>query len=207
MIRTGYGIYYEISNAAANANAISPNAPGFYAPTAWQTSVPSNPATPPAGLSNPFPGRWGWGGPHHRKFVRIADESSAGQTVDYERTMNQTPYEQSWSFGIERQLPGNMLFDTEYIGKKGTHEYLGISGDFNVNHLGPQEEQDIGNGAWVKAMDTQVPNPFYGAGAGQGVIQQGNLLSPSVTQYSLDLPYPQFQGLDYNGAPWSNLEL
>ena len=203
VIRTGYGIYYEISNAAANANAISPNAPGFYAPTAWQTSVPGYPATPPPGLSNPFP--FGLV-PITGSSLGLLTNIQAGQTVDYERTMNQTPYEQSWSFGIERELPGNMLFDTEYIGKKGTHEYLGISGDFNVNHLGPQEEQEIGNGAWVKAMDTQVPNPFYGAGASQGVIQQGNLLSPSVTQYSLDLPFPQFQGLDYNGAPWSNLE-
>jgi hypothetical protein len=129
---------------------------------------------------------------------------SAGQTVDYFRTMNHTPYEQSWSFGIQRQLPGNMLLETNYVGKKGTHIYYGNSGDFNINHLGPEVGQHIGDKAWNVAMQTQVPNPFYQAGATQGVIQQGNLLSPTVAQWQLLLPYPQFQGLDFQGPPWSN---
>ena len=34
---------------------------------------------------------------------------------------NQTPYEQSWSLGLERELPGNIVINAEYIGKKGTH--------------------------------------------------------------------------------------
>lgn len=201
VIRTGYGIYYEISDSVAGANAISPNAPGFYAPTAWYTSYPGYPATPPPGLSNPFP--FGLV-PITGSSLGLLTNIQAGQTVDYFRTMNHTPYEQSWSFGIQRQLPGNILFDTEYIGKKGTHEYFGQSGDFNVNHLGPEEEKHIGDAAWVQAMDTYVPNPFYGAGASQGVIQQGNLLSPTVPQWQLDLPYPQFQGVDFQGPPWSN---
>jgi len=127
-----------------------------------------------------------------------------GNVIGYERTMNQTPYEQSWSFGIERQLPGNMMFDTEYIGKKGTHLYLGRSGDFNLDHLGPSEEQHIGDAAWGTAMATLVPNPFYGAGLAQGVPQTGELLSTQVSAYQLSLPYPQFQAIAINGAPWSN---
>jgi len=201
VIRTGYGIYYVISNSVANANAISPNAPGFYAPTAWLTAYPGSPATPPPGLSNPFP--FGLV-PITGSSLGLLTNIQAAQTVDYLRTMNQTPYEQSWSFGIQRQLPGNMLLETNYIGKKGTHMYLGVAGDFNVNHLGPVEEQHFGDAPWVKAMDAQVTNPFYGAGKSQGVIQQGDLLSPTVSQYQLDLPYPQFNGLDFNGAPWSN---
>jgi len=96
------------------------------------------------------------------------------------------------------------MLETNYIGKKGTHEYFGHSGDFNLNHLGPVEEQHIGDKAWVTAMDTYVPNPFYGAGSTQGVPQQGDLLSPTVQQYQLSLPYPEFNGLDVQGAPWSN---
>jgi len=202
VIRTGYGIYYVISNSVANANAISPNAPGFYAPTAWLTSYPGHPETPPPGLSNPFP--FGLV-PITGSSLGLLTNIQAGQTVDYLRTMNQTPYEQSWSFGIQRELQGNILLEANYIGKKGTHMYLGQSGDFNVNHLGPEEEQHIGDAAWVQAMDTLVPNPFYGAGASQGVIQQGDLLSPTVSQYQLSLPYPQFNGLDFNGAPWANM--
>ena len=47
---------------------------------------------------------------------------------DTERTVrsapsaaNLTPYEQSWSLGVERELPGNVVLNAEYIGKKGTH--------------------------------------------------------------------------------------
>ena len=53
-------------------------------------------------------------------------------------------------------------------------------------------------------MNTLVPNPFYGAGAAQGVPQTGELLATQVTQYQLILPYPQFQAIAINGAPWSN---
>ena len=201
VIRTGYGIYYAISNSVAGANAISPNAPGFYAPTNWQTSYPGYPATPASPLSDPFP--FGLV-PITGSSLGMLTNIAAGQTVDYFRTMNQTPYEQSWSFGIQRELPGNMLLDTTYVGKKGTHLYYGISGDFNVNHLGPEEEQHIGDAAWNQMMATQVPNPFYQAGASQGVIQQGILLAPTVSQYQLALPYPQFGGVDFQGPPWSN---
>ena len=210
VIRTGYGIYYVVSNAAANANAISPDAPGFFAPTPWQDTYPSNPATPWGTLSNPFPGpngsAAGMGGivPITGSSLGMLTDLGNANVIGYERTMNQTPYEQSWSFGIERQLPGNMLLDTEYIGKKGTHLYLGRSGDYNLDHLGPQEEQHIGDAAWGTAMNTLVPNPFFGAGAAQGVPQTGELLASQVTQYQLDLPYPQFQAIAINGAPWSN---
>jgi len=201
VVRTGYGIYYAVSNSVAGANAISPNAPGFYAATAWQTSYPGRPATPASPLSDPFPfGLVSITGSSLGLLTNIA----AGQTVDYFRTMNHTPYEQSWSFGIQRQLSGNMLLETNYVGKKGTHLYYGNSGDFNINHLGPEEEQHIGDAAWNQMMATQVPNPFYKAGASQGVIQQGFLLSPTVSQYQLALPYPQFGGVDFQGAPWSN---
>ena len=201
VIRTGYGIYYAVSSSVAGANAISPNAPGFYAPTAWQTAVPGYPATPPPGLSDPFP--FGLV-PVTGSSLGMLTNISAGQTVDYFRTMNHTPYEQSWSFGIQRQLPGNMLLETNYVGKKGTHIYYGNAGDFDINHLGPEVEQHIGDKAWNVAMQTQVPNPFYHAGATQGVIQQGNLLAPTVAQWTLLRPYPQFQGLDFQGPPWSN---
>ena len=48
---------------------------------------------------------------------------------------NLTPYEQSWSLGVERELPGNVVLNVEYIGKKGTH--LPFSGANQLNILGP----------------------------------------------------------------------
>ena len=39
------------------------------------------------------------------------------------RSLNQAPQEQSWSSGIQHQLPWSVLVDAEYIGRKGTHLY------------------------------------------------------------------------------------
>ena len=60
---------------------------------------------------------------------------------------NRTPYEQSWSFGIERQLPSNILINAEYIGKKGTH--LPFSGANQLNILGP----------WIESLPTVAADP------------------------------------------------
>ena len=38
VIRTGYGIYYGMSRAPANAMAITPNDPGFDGSTGWSTT-------------------------------------------------------------------------------------------------------------------------------------------------------------------------
>jgi len=43
------------------------------------------------------------------------------------------PYEQAWSFGFQKELPGKILFDASYVGKKGTHLYLG--GFRNMDYL------------------------------------------------------------------------
>src|SRR5262249_39616229 len=55
--------------------------------------------------------------------------------------------EQSWSFGIERELPSHFLINAEYIGKKGTH--LPFSGSTDRNFLGP----------WVENLPVANPNP------------------------------------------------
>ena len=54
--------------------------------------------------------------------------------------MNATPYSESWNFGIQRELPESMLLNVEYIGQESTHQYFGIGGNYNIDHLGAQEE-------------------------------------------------------------------
>jgi hypothetical protein len=41
-----------------------------------------------------------------------------------------TPYMQQWNAGFERELPGHILFETSYVGSKGTH--LGVFRRFNT---------------------------------------------------------------------------
>jgi hypothetical protein len=103
---------------------------------------------------------------------------------------NRTPYEQSWSFGIERELPGNILINAEYIGKKGTH--LPFSGANQLNILGPQIESpsaDIGD------LLNPVTNPFSSQNGGPISDPNSTLSSPTVQKFQLQLPHPQFTGV------------
>jgi hypothetical protein len=102
------------------------------------------------------------------------------------RNMTNTPYEQSWTFGFERQVPFNIVLTAMYVGKKGTHLYF--SGANWVNHLGPWIESasndDINN------LYNMVDNPFASV-----VTNPNSILSQAQTQLiNLKLPYPQFPG-------------
>src|SRR5205814_4743493 len=111
---------------------------------------------------------------------------------------NQTPYEQSWSFGIEHELPSHILINAEYIGKKGSH--LPFSGSTERNFLGPWVENlPIGDltssnpcpaGLSIACLISTVPNPFAGL-----VSDPNSTIGSSastIPYYQLLLPYPQF---------------
>jgi Carboxypeptidase regulatory-like domain len=192
VVRTGYGIYYGMSRAAANAYAITPNDPGFDGTTSWPGTLNFAGLLPCCGLSNPFPnGITPVTGSSLGLATQIGNGSSAPN--GFERTMNATPYSESWNFGIQRQLPGSMLLNAEYIGQESTHQYFGIGGNYNLNHLGRQEEQMTP--AQIQALNAQVPNPFY------GIIPNS---TQTTSQYQLDVPYPQFSGFDIASPPWAN---
>jgi hypothetical protein len=89
-----------------------------------------------------------------------------------------------------------MLLDVNYIGKGGHHLYFGGAG--NLDFLGPQIEHYTL--AQISALNTYVPNPFY------GVITDPNssLSNPTVPAYQLQLPYPQFTGFSGDDPPWAN---
>jgi hypothetical protein len=111
---------------------------------------------------------------------------------------NQTPYDESWSLGVERELPGNVVLNAEYIGKKGTH--LPFSGSNYINHLGPWVENlpttavDPNNpcqALTVPCLNNFVNNPFAAV-----ITDPNSTLSSSQVQYSqLLVPYPQFTGV------------
>jgi hypothetical protein len=109
------------------------------------------------------------------------------------KTANAVPYEQSWSFGIQRELPWNTLLDASYVGKKGTHLYFGGSGQYDI--LGPQIEQY--SPSQIAGLLNYVSNPFYGI-----ITNQNSGLSSSTIQaYQLKLPFPQFTGFGTDDQP------
>jgi hypothetical protein len=199
VVRGGYGIYY--SQPRSGATGVAPyGSQGFNQYTNSITTFNNDGATPYLRLSNPFPNLnpacssnppaascAGTNG------LILPPGNTLGLLNDYGygangplRNVTNTPYEQSWSFGLEMQLPAKIVTNMIYVGKKGTHLYY--SGDNYINHLGPSVESLDANG--LNQLTTMVNNPFYGINTDPGSI----LSQPQISEVQLELPYPQFPG-------------
>ena len=189
VIRGGYGIYYDPPRNGV-AGTVASGFQGFSQTTPWITTYQNDGVTPWARLHDPFPGT----GPNPPIFDSQGLLSFVGDSVQAPfRNVHATPYEQSWNLGLQRQMPGNIVFEAAYVGMKGTRLYYG--GAENFNHLpeiaGASQTQ-------VTALNEQVANPF------QGIIQSGALSGPVVPAYQLQLPYPHFLGFSVDSLPVAN---
>ena len=196
VIRGGYGIYFSQARSGANG-LLSYGSQGFNQYTNAITTYQNDGATPWLHLSNPFPN--GLIQPPGSSLGLLNDVGYGAIGPLRTAAAARTPYEQSWSFGIERQLPSNILLSAQYIGKKGTRLYFAGGNNFDV--LGPQIESltpdQIGN------LGNYVPNPFASALTGS-YYANSILSSPTVQAYQLLLPYPQFTGVTLDEPPTAN---
>ena len=198
VVRGGYGMYYGQSRSGVTG--VAPyGSQGFNQFTNVITASPVDHASPYASLTNPFPN--GLIQPLGNTLGLMNDVGFGANGPLRTPGANQTPYEQSWSFGIERELRGNILINAEYIGKKGTH--LPFSGSNYINHLGPWVENlPVGDpndptpcqtGQSIACLNSLVNNPFAGS-----ITDPNSTIGASFAQIpylQLLLPYPQFTGV------------
>jgi hypothetical protein len=195
VVRGGYGMYYGQSRSGVTG-VVPYGGAGFNQYTNVVTSYGNLGDVPWLRLSNPFPN--GLIQPAGSSLGLMNDVGFGANGPLRRAGTNQTPYEQSWSLGIERQLPSNILINVEYVGKKGTH--LPFSGSTERNHLGswieslPTTASDPNNPCatlTVPCLNSQVNNPF------KGIITDPNstLAADQVSYSQLLLPYPQFTGV------------
>jgi len=196
VVRGGYGIYYGQSRAGVTG-VVPYGSRGFNQFTNVVTTYQSDRATPYLHLSDPFPN--GLIQPAGNSLGLMNDVGFDANGPLRTAPANRTPYEQSWSLGIERQLPSNILINAEYIGKKGTH--LPFSGYNQLNHLGPWVEslpitgpdptQPACQILSVACLNSSVNNPF------SGIITDPNssFSGPDLQYAQLLVPYPEFTGV------------
>jgi Carboxypeptidase regulatory-like domain len=196
VIRGGYGIYFDPTRSGANG-LLSYGSQGFNQYTSPVTTYQNDGATPYLHLSNPFPN--GLILPTGSSLGLLNDVGYGAIGPIRNSFYARTPYEQTWTFGFERQLNSNTVFTIDYLGKKGTHLYY--NGLNNLNILGPQVEKmtptQIGN------LLNYVPNPFASILTGS-YYSNSVLTSPTVQAYQLLLPYPQFTGVTSDEPPVAN---
>jgi hypothetical protein len=95
-----------------------------------------------------------------------------------------TPYIQQWNLNVQRELPGDIVFEAAYLGSKGTRLIDGENGVV-LNQLRP-EFYDL-----KTKLQDQVPNPFFGI-----ITNPTSTLSRSTVQRGQLLrPFPQYTGM------------
>jgi hypothetical protein len=198
VVHGGYGIYYDQTRSGANG-LLSYGSQGFNQYSNLVPTYQNDGATPYLHLSDPFPNG-----------LQLPTGSSLGLLNDVgygaigpirNSFYAKTPYEQSWSFGIQRQLANNLMFTADYIGKKGTHLYY--QGLNTLDILGPQVESY--SPAQMNALVSYVPNPFASILTGPYYVNSPlNSNNPTVQGFQLELPYPQFTGVTTDEPPVAN---
>jgi len=197
VIRGGYGIYFGQSRSGANGVG-SYGTQGYNVGTSVITTYNNDGVTPYLHLSNPFPN--GFVQPAGSSLGLLNDVGFNAVGPIRSGYAIKTPYEQSWSLGLQHELPGNVVLDLEYIGKKGTHLYF--SGANNPQILGPQIEQY--SSSQLNPLLNYVTNPFASVNGGPISDPNSTLSAPTVQGYQLLLPYPEFTGVTTDVQPIAN---
>jgi len=188
VVRGGYGIYYGQSRSGVTG-VVPYGSQGFNEYTSMITTYQNDGATPYLHLDNPYPN--GLNQPAGSSLGLLNDIGFGANGPLRNPGANQTPYEQSWSFGIERELPSNIVVIAQYIGKKGTH--LPFSGANQLDTLGPQIES--ASPTQINNLLTFVDNPFSSQNGGPISDPNSVLSSQQIQELQLQLPYPQFTGV------------
>ena len=214
VVRGGYGVYY--STPRSGASGTGPwGFQGFDVQPPWLTTLPDG-ATPWNTLSNTScdvaaPFTCHVVSPPGNSLGAFNDLGNSG--VGPIRSVSRNiPYEQTWSLGFQKELPGKILFDASYVGKKGTHLYLG--GFREHNFLGPDVLKLTP--AARSALTNKVPNPFFfdtTLPQNQGKScdpthyicdSTASLFGSQVSQVQLMVPFPQFAGFQGDSPPIAN---
>jgi hypothetical protein len=199
VVRGGYGIYYGQSRSGASGVVPYGNA-GFDEYTNVISTYKNLGNTPWLHLSNPYPN--GLNQPAGSSLGLLNDVGYNANGPLLRAGANQTPYEQSWSLGVERQMPWNVVFDVEYLGKLGTH--LPFSGSNSLDILGPwvdglavasPSSTNPCATRNISCLNTMVTNPFSSANGGPISDPNSTLSASQIAYYQLLLPYPQFTGV------------
>jgi hypothetical protein len=99
-IRAGFGMFYEYVPGIAQFNAEFSSPPGFPSFTIFD---PTNFANPLVGMPNPFQGS---------KITTPVSLTSLAPNLHL-------PYDEQWNLSVQRELPGDVLIEADYIGTRG----------------------------------------------------------------------------------------
>ena len=146
---------------------------GFRVENPWVTTLDG--ITPYNLLSNPYP--QGFRPPPGASEGLL---TQTGATLQAPLQDTVTPYSMQWSFTVQRELPGQLLLDTTYLGTRGLQLSRNSESGLSLNQL-PASAMALGS-----RLNDLVDNPFA------AVVNRGVHVAPRIARGQLLRPYPQF---------------
>jgi len=177
VIRGGYGIFYAVGLEGGSNT-------GFSIQTPYTNSTNGN-VTPTENFAsgNPFPS--GVQKPVGNS-LGLLTALGNGASVDFPG--RRIPRSQEFSFGFQRQLPGQMVLDARYVGN--FTDRLRVFVWNNGTLTAAQDQQGIAN---PSLFNQQVPNPYYNV---PGISPSSTCGSnKTISRLTLLLPLSQYCGL------------
>ena len=180
VFRGGYGIFFLPRNIQGNGN-------GAVEAVRTSSMVASldQGVTTYNTINDPFPLAQGGILPPLNDRDPLAN---VGQTIAAPTYGFRNGYSQTWSFGVQRQLPWGLILDAHYWGGKSSR----LQTSWNINQL-PNQYLALGQG-----LTTQVANPFA------GVITGGALAASTISKQQSLLPFPQYTAVTRVFVPAAN---
>jgi hypothetical protein len=212
IVRGGYGIFF--SQPRSGAAGTGPwGYQGYDVQTSWIPTFQNGSVFPGSRLSDPFRSfqtPYPDLGPKPRvgASLGVLNDIGFGATGPVPSISRNIPYEQAWSFGLQKELPGKIIAQADYVGKKGTHLYLG--GFRELNFLGPNYEAarlagDPAADPGMLATTNDASNPLA-----PYITDPLSSLSQSQIPIYLDptnkfhVPFPQFTSFAGDSPPIAN---
>ena len=186
VLRGGFAMYWAGEDAIGSSN-------GFSRQT--NAVVSTNGLTPLVGMTtaNPFVGL-----PGGRLLTPIGNSLGAGsflgEGISAFYRNRDLPRSYQWSFDIQRELPGSILFEVGYAGNANRN----LPTAYGLNYIPAGE---LGRRTSSGAIDTayytgQVPNPMAGL-----IPNNGALNGATIQRQILSFTYPQFNGVSISDIP------
>ncbi|HWB82593.1 MAG TPA: carboxypeptidase-like regulatory domain-containing protein [Bryobacteraceae bacterium] len=173
VVRGGFGVFVEPLGITGL------NQSGFSQTTQF-VATNDNYISPAASLSDPFPG-----GIFQPSGASKGTGTFLGQGITFYNPNSLDPYSLRWDFGIQRQLPGNLVLEVAYIGNHAIH----LPGSVQLDYV-PQQflsTSPVRDATTVTLLTGSVTNPFKGL-----LPNSSSLNGSSVQRQQLLVPFPQY---------------
>ena len=174
VLRAGFGVFVSpIGTTGLNSSGFSQ--------TTQMPVTNNNYLSPLATLSNPFPN-----GILSPSGSSLGAGTFLGQQVSFFNPQAHNTYSMRWDFGIQRELPGQLVMEVAYIGNHAVHVPVATTQLDSI----PQQylsKSPVRDNAVINLLAGNVPNPF------KGLIPNSTALNGSTVPLSqLLVPFPQY---------------